>query len=58
MVNKCRIPKEVIERFKSGAKEVEDCGPQWNENAKFVERKGKKVCAKYHREDIPEECFK
>ena len=52
------IPKEVMRKFKSGATEVEDCGPQWNGNAKILERQGGKTCAKYQRKNIPDRCLK
>ena len=58
IINCNDIPKEVIKKFESGATEVKHCGAQWNGNIKVIERQDGKVCARYHKQDIPDKCFK
>lgn len=56
---KCdQFPKEVLEKFRQGATEVEHESSQWNGNAKFIERRGEKIIIKYHKNDIPKSCLR
>ena len=57
-MKKCKCPpKKVIKEMKRGSREVIYCGRKYNQNAKIIKREGENICAKYKREDIPDECF-